>query len=104
MPKLRCSAESCIHNNSAYCCRGEIQVAGHSAGTSDDTCCANFYEDAGNARNSVSQSPTEEMEVGCEATHCTYNNACRCDAEAIDVSGYGACKCDETCCSTFKQK
>lgn len=102
MPKLRCSAESCLHNNSQYCCRGEIQVAGQSAGTSDDTCCANYYEDLGNTRNAVEQSPTPDMDVQCEAQNCTYNNAYKCYANAIDVSGYGASKCDETCCSTFR--
>lgn len=102
MPKLRCSAESCIHNNSQCCCRGEIEVAGQGAGTSDETCCANFYDDLGRAKNAVAQEPTVNMDVQCEATNCTYNNACKCNADSIDVSGYGACKCDETCCSSFK--
>lgn len=102
MPKLRCTAQSCIHNSSECCCRGEIDVAGTGAEHSEDTCCGNFYEDIGNARNAVSQEPTEFMEVGCEAQNCMHNVACKCQADYIDVSGYGAQHCGETCCSSFK--
>ncbi len=102
MPKLRCSAQSCMHNNSECCCRGEIEVAGESAGHSEDTCCSNFYQDTGSTRDAVGQEPTEFMDVQCQAQNCTHNENCKCEADYIDVSGYGACECDETCCSSFK--
>lgn len=102
MPKLRCSAQNCMHNSNECCCRGEIEVAGESAGNSEETCCSNFYEDMGNARDAMDQEPTEFMEVQCRAENCTHNEGCKCHADSIDVSGYGACKCDDTCCSSFK--
>ncbi|MBE6022144.1 MAG: DUF1540 domain-containing protein [Cellulosilyticum sp.] len=102
MPKLRCSAQACIHNNQECCCRGEIQVSGQGADHSEETCCSNFYEDIGNARNVIQQEQTVYMDVTCEAENCTHNVAYKCQADYIDVSGYSACKCDETCCSSFK--
>ena len=104
MPQLRCSAQNCAHNSEQCCCRGEIKVAGNQAHHSENTCCSNFYEDQGGARNSVSQAPTVQMNVGCEATNCTHNNNCNCAADSIDVSGYNACNCDDTCCSSFYPK
>ena len=102
MPKLRCSAQNCMHNSSECCCRGAIEVAGTSAGHSEETCCSNFYQNIGNMSNAVGQEPTEYMEVQCEAENCTHNEGYQCQADSIDVSGHGACKCDETCCSSFK--
>ena len=55
MPQLRCSAQNCAHNSEQCCCRGEIKVAGNEAQHSENTCCSNFYEDQGGARNAVSQ-------------------------------------------------
>lgn len=102
MPKLRCSAEGCMSNTNQYCSRGEIQVSGQSAGTSQDTCCANFSEGSGNARNAIDQATIQDMDIQCDAQNCMHNNSAKCHAESIDVSGYGACKCDDTCCSSFK--
>ena len=102
MSKVRCTAQGCIHNYSECCSRGEIQVAGTRADHSEETCCANFYEDIGNARNALNEQPTEFMDVGCEAQNCIYNIAYKCQADYIDMSGYGAVRCAETCCSSFK--
>ena len=63
MPKLRCSASSCAHNQEECCCRGKINVAGEAASTSNETCCDNFFEDAGNARDAVSQEPMENIDI-----------------------------------------
>ena len=52
----------------------------------------------------MSQSPTLQMNVGCEATNCVHNSNCNCNADSIDVSGYNACNCDDTCCSSFCSK
>lgn len=104
MPRLSCSAQSCIHNNSNFCCRGEIDVAGNGAETSEGTCCSSFYEDTGNARDAMEQTPTEYMNVQCQAQNCTHNEGCKCHAESIDVSGYGAGCSDETCCSSFEKQ
>lgn len=102
MPKLRCSAQNCIHNAQECCCRGEIKVGGEGAEHSEHTCCSNFYENQGGAQNAaVSQEPTVQMEVACEAQNCTHNKDCKCHADCIDVSGYNACHCDDTCCSSF---
>lgn len=102
MPKLRCSAQSCIHNAQEACCRGEIKVAGESAEHSEHTCCSNFYENLNGAQDAaVSQEPTLQMAVACEAKNCAHNNGGQCYADYIDVSGYNACRCDDTCCSSF---
>lgn len=102
MLKLRCSAEKCIHNDHECCCRGEIEVAGQNASHSEETCCSSFYEDMGNVRNAIDQEPTVYMEVQCQAQNCTHNKNGECQADYIDMSGYGARQCDATCCSSFK--
>lgn len=102
MPKLNCNAESCMHNSQDCCCLGEINVAGNKAQTSSQTCCSNFYEDIGHARDAIEQgSPTTYTEVQCGAQNCVYNRECRCEAAAVDVSGYGAIQSEDTCCSSF---
>nr|WP_302596934.1 DUF1540 domain-containing protein [uncultured Cellulosilyticum sp.] len=101
MPKLRCSASSCAHNQEECCCRGKINVAGEAASTSNETCCDNFFEDAGNARDAVSQEPMENIDIDCEAQNCVHNQSCKCHADYVDVNGYGANSAGETACSSF---
>lgn len=101
MPKLRCSATTCIHNQEECCCRGAINVAGHCACTSSETCCDNFYEDVGNARDAVSQQPEDVIDIACEAQNCTHNKNCKCYADYVDVNGYGANNAQDTACASF---
>ncbi len=42
--------------------------------------------------------------IACDACNCTYNSKCHCTASGIKVGGKTACRCDETCCDTFKDK
>lgn len=101
MPKLRCSATTCGYNQEECCCRDEIYVAGHDASTANETCCNNFYEAEGNARDVVSQRPDEIIEIACEAQHCMYNQNCKCHADYVDVNGYGVSNAEDTACASF---
>lgn len=101
MAKLRCTAQSCMYNNSQYCYLGEIEVSGTEADCSEDTCCSNFYKDIGNARNLIKKQTIEFMDVGCDARSCIHNVVCKCQADYISMSGYDVSHCDETCCLRF---
>lgn len=101
MPKLKCSATACVHNQDECCCRGTIHVAGHYASTSNETCCNNFYEAEGNARDAVSQRPDDMIEIACEAENCTHNQNCKCYADYVDVNGYGVSNAEDTACASF---
>lgn len=105
MPILDCSVKTCYHNSNNRCCLKNIQVGGDEATTSASTACESFREESG-AMNSCSceHTPETTLNVDCEATNCTYNKDCTCNANHIDISGSNACHCDETECSSFSCK
>lgn len=102
MPRLTCSVNNCIHNNSNYCCMQNIQVDGTNAMRSDNTCCNSFADNTGNMTNAVEDRiPNEVVSVKCEADNCIHNQNCECHAETIDVCGFGANNSQETACASF---
>ena len=103
MTILKCSATTCAYNEDMLCSRGEINVMGDSAKSSEETSCASFREKSQGAMNSAKNScGCETIQIDCKAHNCTYNEKCKCTAAAIDVAGSGAKVCSETKCDTFE--
>ena len=104
MTLLRCSAMTCVYNKNELCSRGEIDVIGENASRPDETSCGSFRErtDASAKNNSADGSGCEKIQILCQAEKCIYNDARKCTASAIDVSGCHACDCRETKCDTFR--
>lgn len=103
MPALVCSAQNCVYNNAMYCSRGDIEIGGADAQVCQDTCCSSFQERTQErARNAVG-SPTTTIDIDCKAQHCKYNDQCKCNAGNVDISGAGACNCEQTECVTFTE-
>lgn len=42
MPELKCTVQTCMHNQNYYCTLDKIQVGGNSAKRADETCCDSF--------------------------------------------------------------
>ncbi|CUO77595.1 DUF1540 domain-containing protein [Clostridium sp. NSJ-49] len=103
MTNLICNVESCIHNNSACCCKEGITVGGSEASSASATCCDSFEEKHG-AFTSNFEAPHGSLNVQCEAENCTYNENRMCAAEAIHIAGMNACTTGETECNSFVPK
>lgn len=103
MPLLVCSAKNCAYNEDMYCSKGEILVGGDEAQSSGETCCTSFRERGEGATNSVG-TPSQEIEIECEACNCKYNDQCVCHADKVGIAGSSACDCEDTCCGTFREE
>lgn len=102
MPELRCTVQSCMHNQDQYCSLNSITVGGDQAKSPQETKCVSFEErKTGTYSNMGSKEASPECKIKCEAKDCHYNEACQCQAGKISVEGSGACRCDETECATF---
>ena len=42
MPELKCTVQTCLHNQNYYCDLDSIKVGGSSAKHAHDTCCDSF--------------------------------------------------------------
>ena len=104
MPELRCNVHSCVHNKNMYCALDQIEVGGREAKTSKETSCKSFAERKEGTYSNSMKEASAKTAIDCQATTCTYNESCKCQAGKIDVSGNDACKVDETCCSSFECK
>ena len=108
MPDLRCTVQTCTHNQNYYCNLDSIVVGGNSAKKAAETSCDSFEERKGGSTYVDAYSDMEGKEasakssVDCKATDCMYNKECQCHAGKISVEGGNACHCDETVCATFK--
>lgn len=100
MPKLSCSAQNCTHNCDNACCINQIKVGGEQASVAQSTCCENFQESQGAFTNN-DQTPNANLSISCEATNCTHNYDCICEASSVDINGVSACVPEETKCSSF---
>lgn len=104
MPALECAARTCLYNRDEYCSKGDIKVGGEDAKDIDDTCCTSFVEGAEESvRNSVG-SPSEHIDVACDACTCMYNESRICDADRIHIAGAAASNKEDTACGTFECK
>jgi len=105
MSQISCGVTSCKHYCDQGCCKNQIEVGGHAAETSRDTCCDSFSMRAGGYSNDIGrQTPASKTKIACEARDCAYNDCGCCQSENVHVCGDGACKCGETCCDTFRRK
>ncbi len=102
MPELRCDVYSCAHNKNMYCDLDQIEVGGSTATTAKETSCNSFVEKKAGSYSNSAKEAAAKTNIDCKATTCTYNQACKCCAGKIDVSGNDACKADETRCSSFE--
>ncbi len=110
MPELKCTVQTCTHNQNFYCHLDSIVVGG-------------ILRQRLQMRHAVTALRSEKhrgwkipirMHIGhgkkhlprvaidCKATDCMYNEECKCHAGKISVEGGNACHCQETECATFK--
>ena len=108
MPDLRCTVQTCTHNQNYYCNLDSIVVGGNSAKKADETSCDSFEERKGgnsysNAYSDMAgKEASAKSDVDCKATDCMYNKECQCHAGKISVVGGNACHCQETECAMLK--
>ena len=120
MPELKCTVQTCMHNQDYYCTLDKIQVGGNSAKKAEETSCDSFQERgvsridsaAGSYSNSYSGaagtgagksagSASACSCVDCQAVQCKYNDSCQCHAGKISVEGGNASQSSQTACATF---
>ena len=96
MPELKCTVQTCRHNQDYYCCLDKITVGGNSAKQAEDTCCDSFEKRNSNTTANSIGDATAFCSIDCKAQNCMYNDSCECHAGKISVEGGGACQCQET--------
>lgn len=104
MPALRCSATRCLYNKDQLCSKDGIQVGGENAKTVNETCCTSFQERKGAMNAMESGCGKDNVQVGCMACECTFNQNKNCQAGSVNIGGADACQCEQTCCGTFQCK
>ena len=106
MPELKCTVQTCVHNQQFLCDLDKIQVGGDNAKNPQETCCDSFQErKEGSYTNSMSmKEASDRSSVDCRATKCMYNENCSCDAGKISVEGGSATDAGGTECATFQCK
>ena len=104
MSNLSCMVASCSHNDSNQCCLNAIKVEGCQACSCSDTYCGSFNENEMSSGMNACSSPKSTLSISCEVTSCKYNNANKCDADHVDISGIKATNARETVCTTFQAK
>ena len=104
MPELKCTVQTCVHNNQFLCDLEKIQVGGDSAKTAQETCCDSFQESVERSYMNYSgqQMASDCASVDCHAKECMYNENCQCHAGRISVEGGNARQSSATECATFK--
>lgn len=103
MPDLRCTVQTCVHNQKFLCDLDSIEVGGRDARTTSETCCDSFQERTGDSysNSSMTGQASDLTKIDCKATECMYNEHYACHAGKISVEGSNACDCDGTECATF---
>ena len=104
MPELKCTVQTCRHNQDFYCDLESIVVGGNSAKRPEETCCDSFEERKGGMSNAYTMGEryaSPKADIDCKAVECRYNEQCRCHAGKISVEGSQACQCEQTECATF---
>lgn len=102
MPELRCTVQTCVHNQQFLCDLDAIEVEGRSAERPEETCCGSFSERKGEQYSNREKEASATSSIDCKAEDCVYNEQCKCHAGKISVEGSSACHCDETACATFQ--
>lgn len=104
MPELKCTVQTCAHNQNYLCDLESIKVGGDNAKNPQETCCDSFVErKEGSYMNSMSANTASDQAcVDCKATKCMYNQECSCQAGVISVEGGNASDACGTECATFQ--
>ena len=102
MPELKCTVQTCVHNNDFLCNLDRIQVGGESARNPQETCCDSFKERKEGSYSNSLEMASDCACVDCKATECMYNESCKCHAVKISVEGGDAKNSSGTECATFK--
>ncbi len=104
MPALSCSATTCIYNKQELCSKGDVKIGGSNARQAGETCCESFQERTGDSmmNSTASGCGCTNISIDCAAQNCQFNEACKCTAGGIQISGGQACCSDDTRCSSFK--
>ena len=114
MPELKCTVQTCVHNNQFLCSLDSIKVGGENARNPQETCCDSFQErkEGGGYMNSIQSSmhaasdcacvDCKASSIDCKAQNCMYNEGCQCHAGKISVEGGSASDSSGTECATFK--
>lgn len=102
MPELKCTVQTCTHNQNYYCALDKIQVGGNSAQRAEETCCDSFQERKEGSYSNAAKEASALSAIDCQATDCQYNKQCSCHAGKISVEGGDACQCEQTECATFQ--
>ena len=88
MPELKCTVQTCVHNQQYLCALDKIQVGGENAKNPQETCCDSFQERKegiySNSMNSMNEA-SDRSAIDCKATNCMYNEQCKCHAGKISV-------------------
>ena len=103
MPELKCTVQTCTHNQNNYCCLDRIVVGGNTAKQAEDTCCDSFEKRKGQSMSNSAKEASAYSSIDCKAKDCMYNKECECQAGKISVKGGDACRCQETACATFQK-
>jgi hypothetical protein len=103
MPRISCSAHSCVYNTDNCCSLTNVNVGGTGAKKACDTCCDSFVEMDKKAENNCADCACSFSEIDCAAKKCVYNKEGACSAATIQVSGVGAVDCNQTECDTFRK-
>lgn len=104
MPSLKCDVTSCLHNSDKYCCKNTILVGGENAKDSQSTCCSSFDQAKNFSGRNEFETKNLALAVECEAVNCRFNDAKRCKAKHITISGGNAKETKETLCASFEQR
>lgn len=114
MPDLRCTVQTCTHNQNYYCNLDSIVVGGNSAKKADETSCDSFEERKGGSSYSNAYSDmagkeaSAKSDVDCKATDCMYSVSCRKDQcrrrECLSLSRDGMRDVQMWMCVIFGRK
>jgi len=102
MPELKCTVQTCLHNQEFLCDLDGIEVGGSEATTHRQTYCDSFQERKGEGYSSVAGTASDTSRINCQATDCMYNEQHDCHAGKISVEGSNASHSESTECATFQ--
>ncbi len=110
MPKLRCSVQKCMYNQSRYCMRNRIHIQGTQAINEDETQCGTFKlgmeKDLTNLNTEFAflDEANEHLSINCDCVKCKYNENDLCHKENVKISGITADSRQDTVCESFEKK
>lgn len=100
MTKLTCDARDCMNNSDGCCCMGDLVIGGKDAVNCQETYCK-FYKvkQKGNVFTMGYAIPNPEIDLGCDAVNCRYNEGKKCIAQEVSIVRHNK----TTNCKTFEE-